>query len=236
MITETKECTKCKAVKKLTEFYNNKGRSDGKHSQCIICHKSTQKPKTKEQANRDAKKYAEAHPELIKERWDTYYAANKIKLAKKRQISEQRPARKENVRQYNIKNRDRINENRRERRKNMPPKEKLEKSMRDRFQKVIIRMKSGKKYTSWRSLIGCSIEDLKKHIESQFIEGMEWSNHGNGTGKWNIDHIKPLVKFDLFQLSEQQIAFHYSNLRPLWFEDNMARNRKNWDESINALS
>ncbi len=55
---------------------------------------------------------------------------------------------------------------------------------------------------------------------------MEWGNHGNGDGKWNIDHIVPLVKFDLFNLQEQKKAFHYTNMRPLWFLENMRRPRK----------
>lgn len=41
--------------------------------------------------------------------------------------------------------------------------------------------------------LGCSIEKLKRHLESQFQEGMSWENYG----QWHIDHIKPLSAFDL---------------------------------------
>lgn len=65
-------------------------------------------------------------------------------------------------------------------------------------------------------------------MQSQFKDGMSWNNHGNGYNKWNIDHIKPLVTFDLNIFDEQLLAFHYTNLRPLWFDENMKRSRKNW--------
>lgn len=224
-----KKCSKCGKIKPIDHFYNKRTTKDGKHGQCIPCHKAGQKSKTKEQANRDARNYALRNPEKIKIRFKKWYEANKEEYLSRRSILEQRPERKTKVRAFNQRYKPIANAKRRERRKNMPPKEKMEKTMRDRFHKVIIRMKSGIKYTSWRNLIGCNIDELKQHIENQFIDGMCWANHGNGHGKWNIDHIKPLVKFDLFKIEDQQQAFHFTNLRPLWFEENMARNRKNWE-------
>ena len=40
-------------------------------------------------------------------------------------------------------------------------------------------------------LIGCSIAELKLHLESQFAPGMTWSNYGN----WHVDHIVPCCLF-----------------------------------------
>lgn len=45
-------------------------------------------------------------------------------------------------------------------------------------------------------------------------------NYGNGPDKWNIDHIKPLWKFDLTKESQRRKAFHYTNTRPMWQTEN----------------
>ena len=95
--------------------------------------------------------------------------------------------------------------------------------------KVILRsrlhqaLKGSKKSMSTMKLLGCTGEYAKKHIESQFKEGMSWANHGNGPGKWNIDHIRPMCSFDLSKPEDQKICCHYTNLQPLWWEDNLAK-------------
>ena len=70
-------------------------------------------------------------------------------------------------------------------------------------------------------LIGCSKEELIKHLESQFIEGMTWENWSlNG---WHIDHIRPISSFDLSDPAQAKECFHYSNLQPLWAIDNLKK-------------
>ena len=71
--------------------------------------------------------------------------------------------------------------------------------------------------------LGCSIEELKIHLESQFTEGMNWGNHG--LYGWHIDHIIPLSGFDLTNLNELKKACNYNNLQPLWAEDNLKKNK-----------
>jgi hypothetical protein len=71
-------------------------------------------------------------------------------------------------------------------------------------------------------LIGCNIKFLKKYLKKQFKSGMSWSNYG----KWHIDHIIPCIKFDLRKESEQRKCFNYSNLQPLWAEDNRRKGNK----------
>ena len=48
---------------------------------------------------------------------------------------------------------------------------------------------------------------------------MTWDNHG----QWHIDHIKPCAKFDLTDKDQQKACFHYTNLQPLWKEDNLSK-------------
>jgi len=70
--------------------------------------------------------------------------------------------------------------------------------------------------------LGCSVEFLKTHLESKFTEGMNWENHG----EWHMDHIKPLASFNLENREELLKACHYSNLQPLWAEDNLSKGDK----------
>ena len=72
--------------------------------------------------------------------------------------------------------------------------------------------------------MGCSIEELKIHLEKQFRDGMSWNNYG--MYGWHIDHIKPCSAFDLTDLEQQKICFHYSNLQPLWAKENLSKGKK----------
>jgi hypothetical protein len=69
-------------------------------------------------------------------------------------------------------------------------------------------------------IVGCSPQFLKEHLEKQFIEGMCWENRN----KWHIDHIIPLssakTEEELYKLC------HYTNLQPLWAEENMKKSNK----------
>lgn len=71
--------------------------------------------------------------------------------------------------------------------------------------------------------LGCSIEELKTHLESQFQSGMTWENWSrNG---WHIDHIVPLASFDLTNREEFLKAANYTNLQPLWAKENYSKNK-----------
>ncbi len=70
--------------------------------------------------------------------------------------------------------------------------------------------------------LGCSIEELKRYLESQFQEDMSWDNYG----KWHIDHIKPLCLFNLSDKIELMEACNYNNLQPLWAKDNLQKGKK----------
>ena len=51
---------------------------------------------------------------------------------------------------------------------------------------------------------------------------MNWDNYG----VWHLDHIIPCARFDLSDPEQQKICFHYTNLQPMWGEDNMRKGAK----------
>ncbi len=75
-----------------------------------------------------------------------------------------------------------------------------------------------------KELLSCSLKDFKKHLESQFKNGMSWDNYG--LHGWHIDHIRPCMSFDLSDIIQQRKCFHYSNLQPLWAMDNLSKGVK----------
>ena len=97
----------------------------------------------------------------------------------------------------------------------------LRKRIRNR---ITIAIKNNQKVGSAIENLGCSIEELKKHLESKFQPGMSWDNYGRYG--WHIDHVKPLSSFDLANKEEFLKACHYSNLQPLWWKDNLSKGDK----------
>ena len=86
---------------------------------------------------------------------------------------------------------------------------------------VAIKKNNTKKTTKTSELLGCTVEQVRQHLELLFTEGMNWDNYG--LHGWHIDHIKPLNMFDLTDPEQQKQCFHYTNLRPLWSSDNWSR-------------
>ena len=130
----------------------------------------------------------------------------------------------ERLKRYQKENKDTINKNRalrhKERYKN-DPTYKLNCILRSRFRKAISK---GFKYSSCIKYLGCSIEECRKHLESQFKEGMSWNNYG--LKGWHIDHIKPCASFDLSDIKQQEECFNYTNMQPLWWYENLSKGSK----------
>lgn len=72
------------------------------------------------------------------------------------------------------------------------------------------------------NLVGCNPQELMKHLESHFQDNMSWDNYG--LYGWHIDHIIPLSSAK----TEEEIykLCHYTNLQPLWAEDNLKKSNK----------
>lgn len=71
--------------------------------------------------------------------------------------------------------------------------------------------------------VGCTQDELRCHIESQFKRGMTWENYGT---HWHIDHIIPCAAFDHTDRNQVLQCWHWSNLRPLEAKKNIAKRDK----------
>ena len=104
---------------------------------------------------------------------------------------------------------------RRQERLKLDPLYKLKTVLRSRLCKLLYSNRT----KSTMEGLGCSLNDLKLHIESLFQEGMSWENWSYRG--WHIDHIVPLSQ----GRSENEIIRlqYYTNLRPMWASDNMSK-------------
>lgn len=72
--------------------------------------------------------------------------------------------------------------------------------------------------------LGCTIAALKQYLEARFLPGMSWDNWGRKG--WHIDHVIPLSAFDLTDRKQFLKAVHYTNLQPLWADDNCRKGNR----------
>jgi hypothetical protein len=204
-----KKCCRCSIEKQFNDFHKNKHSKDGYKAACKECRKKESKEAYDPVKQ---KEYREANKDKRKKNHKDWYFKNREKRLK--QKKEWREANKEKTRQYRIDNKDKIREWNRKNREN--PLVRLKDSCRSRI-RLVIKNKSYSKNKTTEDMLGCSWEDLKKHLESQFTEGMTWDNYG----KWHIDHIKPLC---LAKTEEEMYKLnHFSNLQPLWAIDNLSK-------------
>lgn len=219
-----KDCFKCKSC---DEFYNNPKLKSGKSANCIACDKiRSQKRRNKER-------------EINKER-----TANWRKI----------PGNIEKQKEWNEKNIDRINENRRLNR--LANNENHRKKQNDYYhanrERIIKKAIQRDKIKELES----PVYKLKKTLRLRIISELTNSNYkktkrteevigapieivkkhierqfkkgmawkNHGYRTWHIDHIIPLASA---KTEEELLAlFHYTNLQPLWAKENWSKNSK----------
>lgn len=76
----------------------------------------------------------------------------------------------------------------------------------------------------WSALLGYTPQELREHLERQFLPGMGWHNKG----KWHVDHIVPVSSFDIrsVESTEFRTCFGLPNLRPIWAAENQRKGAK----------
>lgn len=212
MIDWEKRCTKCKQIKAFSEFYKGWRRIDGLKSECKKCHNEYSRLwriKNKKKAVKYLKEYKKINKEKLSKYWKNYGKLNKERRTENRRI-------------WAKKNRERSRAVQRKwtrMKRATDPKYRCNMNMSGAIRVAIRGGKNGKK---WEQIVGYTLKDLIKHLESQFDEKMSWDNYGP---YWHIDHIKPKNRFN-YQSSDDvefKKCWALENLQPLEAYKNFAK-------------
>ena len=197
--TMQKKCNKCDTTKHIDDFNSKKNGKFGKESVCKQCRKIYQQNyrlNNKDKIHKGNREYEQRNKTKIAIRKKKYRENNKEKILER------------NKKWKHKKYHSDINY-------------RIECILRARLHKTL---SSNKKLDKTLSLLGCSINEFKKHIEKQFKEGMSWDNWSHET--WHIDHIKSISSYDLSDPEQRRECFHYTNLQPLSAFENLRKQKK----------
>jgi hypothetical protein len=220
-LIETKCCNKCDLEKPLTEFKKLK---KGFKSFCVLCEKQYMKiyrENNKEKLKKQKQEWYINNLDYNKNIRKEYYLTNTDKI--KTKVKNYAIINKEKIKQRNkinyIENKDKIIKQHNEyikQRKKIDPLFKLKINIRNNIYNNLKRCNVIKNKKT-DVILGCTYEEFKQHLETQFESWMNWDNYGlyNGTLNygWDIDHIIPtssaVTEEELLKLN------HYTNLKPL---------------------
>ncbi len=218
-----KQCKSCLAVLPLDSFTSDSQKSDGKCSYCRTCKR------------RKSNEQAAGHRDHNRERSRRWYQDNQEHAREYRSRPEFKRYRSKYMKvfwemnpqyreRYFAKNKDHIRATRRKNEAKRLASDlnfRLGKALRSRLRSAIVGNCRG---GSAVRHLGCSIAKLRDYLEERFQVGMTWANWGKRG--WHIDHIKPLVSFDLSDPEQFMRAAHYTNLQPLWARDNQSKDSR----------
>jgi hypothetical protein len=224
-----KKCPKCKKEKDFNDFHKHKRSKDGLACRCKECSLDDKKEyyeKNKEKVREKVKNYREANLEKVKETVKSHYEKNRDSLLeyKKKYHIDTEERRKDLNFKWREENRDRIKEYAKEYISDKRKNDVLFK-IKDRISGLIrssIVSKGYKKLHKTEIILGCTITEFKNYIESKFVEGMNWDNHG----EWHMDHKTPVSwaknEIEIYELN------HYTNFQPLWNTENLIKGNR-WE-------
>jgi hypothetical protein len=190
--------------------------------QCTQCKKEKENsefPKDKRTKSGLYSACKSCHYEYIKS-WRREYHKNWYRKNKKRYD--------ENTKKWIDENREYFKELRRDYMKNVwlkNPQNRLDANIRRFVWQSLKGKKAGQK---WKELVGYTIEDLMKHLESQFDDKMTWQNYG----EWHVDHIIPRshFKYETAEDPEFKKCWALENLQPMWAIENFKKGNKTFNK------
>ena len=225
---EKRWCGKCTVFKSLDRFGYSKSTWDKLRPTCKDCltqeniDKKEQRTEynkqywqdTKEEQSSKSKKWREANPEKVKENMKKWLEDNKEH--KKQKDKEYRESHWEEKKAY-IRDWKRRNYHKLKDEGGVKfAEQKIKSNIGRRIREILGQDKSEVCLT----YTGCSLEKLRIHLESTFVEGMSWDNYGS---RWHIDHKLPCAAFNQKNPVELSACWYYKNLQALWADDNIRK-------------
>ena len=213
-----KTCPKCQQELPESAFSKNRTSASGFQTHCKACSKVRFRAwyaAHPEQMKKKGAAWRAAHPDQVKKAASAWRAAHPD--SDKKAAAAWRAAHPDQVKKVSAAwraahpgyYRDRCLIN---------PQFKLAKRLRVR---LYLALKGGYKAGSAVRDLGCTIPELRRHLETQFKPGMTWGTWG--PRGWHVDHIKPLAAFDLTDHEQFLRAVNFSNLQPLWASENIRK-------------
>jgi len=218
-------CNKCEIEKPLSSYGNNKKNYLGKESICKSCRCSQKELRHKEKMKNNPE-YAKNY----REKKNKYSRDRRLKFRKEREKSG--VVYKKKKRKVSSKDRKIRKREKHKLRLKTDVVYKLKFRLRRNIRKSLKNNGYTKKSNTY-TILGCSYEEFKLYIESQFEDWMSWDNYGlfNGEEKygWDLDHIVPIssaeCEEDVYKLN------HHSNIQPLcsYVNRNVKRDIIDWE-------
>jgi hypothetical protein len=202
-----KTCARCKILKPHEDFYKNKKSKDGLSSYCSSCCKAAVTASTR--------KHAGDTDEAVKQRRRDAYK-DKYRHQARLRYHQKREELIEYQKQWHAENKVSVKQYRS--RFYAVVANRIYRNANSRYADVAAR-KIGRSPIPFTILLGCNKTQLFEHMVSLFTEGMTGDNYG----EWEIDHIRPICSFDLTDMEQMRQCFHYTNMQPLWREENRAK-------------
>jgi thiol-disulfide isomerase/thioredoxin len=201
-------------IDKVKEYNEN-------NKEKIIVERQKYYENNKEYFIKKSTEYYNNNTEKIKEQRKDYYINNVESIIKKKKEFYKNNSEKikEKRKEY-CKNNVEVIRNYYNKKRNFDLIFKLSSNIRSRI-RVYLKSKNIKKHNKTFDIVGCTPDFLKEYLEKQFTEGMSWELMGRHI---HIDHIIPLSSAK----TEEEIykLCHYTNLQPLWAEDNLKKSDK----------
>lgn len=89
---------------------------------------------------------------------------------------------------------------------------------------TVLKENNMNKYGHYFEVLKYSPDELARHLENRFTDGMTWENYG----EWHVDHITPITAFNFQEIGDDEFMKCWSldNLQPMWGEDNIRKSNK----------